>query len=241
MAASFYGLYLMRWRTSIKLLMAAAAILVATATMYGDFSPWRLLVREWLPGAGAIRALWRISMLLLLPATIGFGMATQQLAIKKLFIPAVLLVLLCVGEQASVAPWIDKRLERQHISRISQKVAPDCKAFFLVCTEISSCKSSLLDGMWVNLKTGIPTANGRYGHFPPDYDALTNTKAASAEDIHLIKAALRDWELQHNLEIGTICLIESSGYKKPPKDSRIKWPSRSGLKKCVKLFLSRID
>jgi len=231
--ASLTGLYFMRRRPAIVLLTLATAILLSIAMSYGGFTPWHL-VRALVPGAGAIRALGRISMILLLPMSIGLSAAIQRLGTRWLGIPAVLLVAVCVAEQVHHVSWIDMGHERSHAQAVSKRVPSRCKAFFLVCVGPCQCKNVHDDAMWTQLLSNVPTVNGRYGHYPPGYK-LRRKDLENFPDKQTIETALTKWSSLHNLLPEDICWVEYQGYTHPGKDKRYSWPSLRCLKQLLRL------
>jgi hypothetical protein len=223
--ASLTGLYFLRRQRAVVLLTLATAVLLAIAMSYGSFTPWQL-VRAWVPGAGAIRALGRVSMVLLLPASIGLSAAVQRLGTRWLGIPAVVLAVICASEQVHRATWVDLEHERSQAQAIVERVPSDCTSFYLVCVGPDSCENSKDDAMWTQLLSDVPTVNGRYGHFPPDYELRTKVVRSSAEKQSL-EAALERWSSLHNLAPDEICWIEYPGYTKPGGEERWPWPSRT--------------
>ncbi len=225
---SLAGLYVLRRRQAVVLLALATAILLALAMSYGDFTPWRF-IRAWVPGAGAIRELGRISMVLLLPACIGLSAAVQRLGKRWLGMPTVLLVVVCVAEQAQRVSYVDRGHERSQARAIVEQVPARCTAFYLVCVGPGSCRNAMDDAMVTQLLSDVPTVNGRYGRYPPGFELRSNVVGTTA-DRQKLEAALTSWSSRHNLTADDICWVEYPGYTRPEIGRRCLWPSWRCLK-----------
>ena len=82
LAVSLWGFSQWRDRPMVRVIGTSALVLVGISTVYGSFSPW-ILVHHVVPGAGAIRAFFRVTMILVPISVIGFAVACQQQVNKK--------------------------------------------------------------------------------------------------------------------------------------------------------------
>ena len=161
------GLALYWRRVSVRLIVFATVIMVLVSTMVGDFSLWRL-IHEYVPGAGGIRAHWRVTMCLIPAAVVGVAFACKWANSGNRWWLAVVLVSFCVAERFKVTRTVEKEYVRAHVAAIAERVDPKYDAFMLVGTRPDSSWVSD-DAAWVALETGIPTINGRYGHRPKEW------------------------------------------------------------------------
>jgi len=228
MAVTLAGLVLLRRRLSVMLLVLATAVLLVIAMRFGDFTLWQLM-RSWVPAAGALRAVGRISMLLLLPASIGLSAAFERLGTRWFGIPAVLLALVCAAEQVHRVAWIELEHERAEAQAVSERVPAECSAFYLVCVGPADCRHVNDDALWAQLGSATPTINGRYGHSPPRFrlqHAIASTPAQSQE----LRAALEQWCTRHDLALEDVCWVEYPGFRRPGEVRLHRWPPFKSLK-----------
>jgi len=206
------GLWRLRRLTTIRLLAVGTLAVVAMFTLVGGFSPWFVL-REWIPGGEALRALGRVGMVLLLPASIGLASAVAGLQRRLPAVAIAVLLLLCASEQAQRQSWVDKANERRHMQAVAARIPASCQAFYLVCTGRGSCANAPTDAMWAQIATGLPTINGRYGNRPPHYDlALMRAMARRPREQRRLRAALERWSRASGLDGIRVCWVPYPGY-----------------------------
>lgn len=225
------GLYRLRANRSVRLLAAATLLFMLLATAYDSVVPWHV-VRAVLPGAGAIRAVGRLGMVLLVPASICLAAAVDW-ANERWSRPWVAILLaLVVVEQAHGTRWIDTGYEQAHIERLVQRMPSDCEAFYLVCRGPNPCRSVHEDAMWMQLATGTPTINGRYGHRPPGFE-LGKPEATSALRKRELASALDRWAVRYALDRDRLCLVESPGYVGSDPRKVFPWPTWGAVRSAL--------
>lgn len=167
------GLWLGRKRPEVQLIVAGfVGLVILTITFPGGWSPW-WVVREVVPGTAALRAVARVGLMVLFPAALGLAIVVDRLAEKRRWIIAAALILGAIIEQPQRRPTFDKATAVARVERIASMVPADAKTFLLVFRGPSSDVHVHDDAAWTALSTGIPTVNGRYGHFPPGYPFRT--------------------------------------------------------------------
>lgn len=166
---SLWAFYQHRRDTAVRLLLLACATMIVLATSWGGASLWKY-VHAIVPGAAALRNLARIGMILTVPAALGVGLGVQALLERRRRAVAAVVMALCFAELWHGHIWIDKYRVRERVDHLAQLVDPDTEAFFMVCTGSGSDPHLAEIAEWVALTARVPTVNGRYGNFPPDWD-----------------------------------------------------------------------
>lgn len=210
-----YGLYQKRNDSLVRLfILVSLTIFLLVTTFPLDLSLWTYL-REVIPGAKAIRAVARVGMLLLIPASLGFAFFIEAVQKKGFIWLTGGIVLVCMLEQGRTDPSFTKYPIRSHIESISEEIDFDCKAFLYApyrpmdSAEIPlivwNIKNSM-DALWAQMETGIPTING-YGYIPSGW-LFEEINTQTVEDKRRIRHVLFDWGKIWNLNAEKICLIE---------------------------------
>jgi hypothetical protein len=96
---------------------------------------------------------------------------------------------------------------RERVAGVAARVDPSCQAFLLVTRGGRSYSFVHDDAAWVSLATDVPTVNGRYGHFPPNWQ-LRDVHIDDEDDEPRIRAALGRWAEGHSLAPEAVCLVE---------------------------------
>ena len=208
LACSAWGLYQWRQRPLVKVIGMATVVMVLLATTYGPFSPW-MIVHYTVPGAGAIRAFFRVTMILIPISVIGFTIACHQEVRKKRWWLLAILIMTGIGEQAQSMGYIDKDSIRQHVAAIAKRVDPRYQVFFLVGTNPEG-RWVAEDAAWTGLLSGVPTINGRYGDFPRGYEMRTPLLKSSDDEQgrDQLDHALRRWLRANKIERQQVQWIE---------------------------------
>lgn len=188
------GLFASRRRVSVRVIAIATLVMMLLSTIYWDFSPWQW-IHKIVPGAGGIRAQFRVTMSLI-PATVfGIALACDCALRRRRWWLALLLFSICAAERFYPLHTIDKHFVREHVAALSERVDPKYKAFYLAGTGGPDAAWVEEDAAWVSLATGIPTINGRYGNFPNGF-AIRHYDRIEKDDDEARrkwKAALKEW------------------------------------------------
>jgi hypothetical protein len=162
------GLWSMRRDPAFLLLLLTSLTLIVLCSRIGDHTSLWWTVRSIVPGAVAIRAVARIGILLIIPASIGFGVLIERH--KSTRLPRVALVAivgLCFAEQLRSSPSYDKYAMRREVQSVAARIPPGTSAFFFTGSDPSHWAIDQVDAMWASLQTNIPTINGYSGTWPP--------------------------------------------------------------------------
>ncbi len=195
-----------------------ASVFVAVTLFAPGATPWSLLFPV-VPGASAIRAISRVSLLCLVPASLGLALALRALHARPLLVA---LALACVvAEQGRRISFYDKQATRELVSAIAEQVrASGCAAFYYspilaptgVPLQLRPMRTEpvpwahpvpykyQLDAMWAQIETGVPTLNGYSGKIPDQWmRTLSWNQIASQPDRERIRAGLQRWISLHSL------------------------------------------
>lgn len=206
-----WGLALAPSRRLGALLGLTALTIVVIATRWTDgIILWRL-VFALVPGAAALRAVARIGILLLLPASIGvaFWIDAQWSRWRWRAAPVIAwLVLLVVAEQWQARlPSFDKSDGRTRVARVASGVDRRCRSFFY--TPLAGTEDPWwyqTDAMWASMERDVPTVNGYSGNWPNGwrfYPIVARTPADSA----ILARNLARWIAQWHLDARGVCTV----------------------------------
>lgn len=188
--------------------LIGGAVLVALTTVYPDGStPWHWIY-EHVPGAGAIRAVGRIGMMLLIPAGLGLGLLVERLVgHRRLRWSLPLLFALVVAEQAHALPSFYGRAVYDRTNRLAAEIPDDCSSFFLSPVIPGRGRAIQEDAMWMALASGVPTINGRYGNHHSGWHLveIASRKGLPAKEI---AGRLDLWIEAQGMDRDTVCWLE---------------------------------
>jgi hypothetical protein len=206
-AVGAVGLWRGRQRRGVSILIAATGVLMVLATLFGDFSIWRW-VHHYLPGAGAIRVLSRSSMVFALVMTLGVALCCDVLARHGRYTLAAVLALLCITEQFRFPyPQIEKRELRSHIEGLAAQIDDDCAVFAAVYTGPPGYLLEDDDAAWIQLATGKPTINGRYGNSPKNWKLYRHQSDAHRPDPVRLRREAENWLLSFGANPDELCWV----------------------------------
>ena len=208
------GLFAARRHLPIQILLLASGTTILLATMFGSFSFWEY-IHAYVPGAAAIRVVGRVAIVLVLPAGIGLALAFEGLHRRRRHGLLAALALLCLAEQQQPWSWVLKREVRDHVREIARQVPADAEAFFLSYTEPRGYRYVGDDAAWVQLETGVPTINGRYGNFPPRWNLrdAQEKRLRNDGDRRRHRKALDAWIEENGLDPSRVAWIEFEGLR----------------------------
>jgi len=154
----------------------------------------------------ALRAVARVGHMTLFPAALGLALLVEALTVRRRWVVAAVVVGCMVVEQPHRRPSFDKAAAMARVDLIASMVPAEAETFLLAVTGSSWDKYLHDDAAWVALEAGIPTVNGRYGHFPPDYPFREPwiRRPGDAEDI---RTSLSTWAGSHDLAAHGVRLI----------------------------------
>jgi hypothetical protein len=173
---------------------ALTFLVIALAALdFFGWSPWKV-VFDIFPGARAIRAVTRVSLLLLLFFSLGVAFFCEYFGLSKVFL-SILLIIIGV-EQIQTTGYYDKILVRDRIHQIAQKVPRDCQAFYYLPLQDNtrkSCDEHQIDAMWVQMVAQVPTINGFSGWHPPRWLTFFHWSVTATSDVSTMKSIISDW------------------------------------------------
>lgn len=207
-AAGAVGLWRARQRRGVWILIVASSLLMLGSTLFGDVSLWRWFHR-YLPGAGAIRVLSRISMVFALVVPLGASLWCDALARRGRYALAVVVALLCIGEQLrSPYPQTDKLVLRSRIDTLASRVDEGCAMFAVAYTGPVGYQLEDDDAAWVQLATGKPTVNGRYGNSPKNWQLYRHQSDAPRPDRARLEQAAGRWLDSFGIDPDELCWVD---------------------------------
>lgn len=207
-ALAVAGLVMGRRRPAVALFALVGLALVLVATLYGGFAPWKFFFDHF-PGAKAVRAVARISLLVLFPAGLGVALFLQHLAQKgrAFALGAMGLGLLTVVEQGQTTPSYDFHANRRDVADIARAIGSECRAFvFSPVQGYGPYWKYQVDAMWASLEKKVPTLNGYSGSAPPGWQ-LGLTNLHSPYDEMRVGAAIQSWVSQRGLDPAGVCWV----------------------------------
>src|SRR5262249_28426993 len=205
-----YGLLRERHRPAARLLLISAAVLIGVTTRWPGGGGWTLweLIFDAAPGAKAIRAVGRIALILLVPASIGLAWAFENLSkgARPFFVLA--LAVLVIVEQGQSMPSYPKDDARKRVQALVLRIPKECESFFAVYPPGPRfIWEKQLDAMWAGITTHRPTVNGYSSNLPPGWERLFNNQVRNSDDVTHEKALLAGWLRAHGRDPARTCFV----------------------------------
>jgi hypothetical protein len=193
------GLLRRRQSPFVCLLLLSAAVLVVCFTLFPPgVTPWQNF-RNWVPAAKGIRALSRIGLMFLIPASVGVAYAVTDWR-RPLVMAAIVVV--CILEQGRSMPSFDKQQTRAAVHDLARQIDPACHAFFISPQITEDQETSApkwhIDAMWAQLESNIPTVNGYSGNGPRGW-GLDNHCIRDPRHALNVENGLRAWIVRNGL------------------------------------------
>jgi len=151
------------------------------------------------PGARAIRAVARVSVLILLPASAAAAAQIDGSRWRRpLLVAAALLTLV---EQGRSTPTYDRLEARDATAALAAKIDRNAAAFWYTADHIPAGAGFLdsmafrfqVDAMMAGAVAGVPTVNGYSGWNPPGWPLETDSLAPMPESEASVEKDLRAW------------------------------------------------
>ena len=136
--------------------------------------------------------------MLLFPAALGLALLVEALTTRRRWVIAAVVVSCVMVEQPHRRPSFDKAAATARVELIASRVPAEAETFLLAISGSSWDKYLHDDAAWVALEAGIPTVNGRYGHFPPDYP-FRAPWIQGPTDAENVRTDLSTWAGDHGL------------------------------------------
>jgi hypothetical protein len=161
---------------------------------YPGVSLW-WYIYEWVPGARAIRAVGRISilieMLVVVAACLGADAVIRRSRLRPAVRAALLAALLLAGvaeQRVASPPAADKQPFLARVAAVRANIPHGCRLLYLTVPAGGSYMFTQLVAMWAGLDSNLPVVNGYSGNSPPGYPPQLRTwtvaelKAWSGDD-----------------------------------------------------------
>jgi len=177
----------------------ALVMLVPVIVWPGGFSLWPW-VRSLLPGLGELRAVGRIGLLLLVPASIAVGAAMQRRHDSRFGRFWLAAALLCVVEQGASVPHYAKARYEAGVQRLIDHIDPAAETFFYVAVGRTPDFLAQVDAILAAQKSGTPTINMYTGRYPESWKPLQANVMNSPFDRRRIRRHLDQWIRAHGLD-----------------------------------------
>ncbi|RYZ38292.1 MAG: hypothetical protein EOO71_24625 [Myxococcaceae bacterium] len=201
------GLWQARARTAVRVLLVMALATVLLVSYYrGGLVPWWLVFKA-VPGAAAIRALARIGVWMLIPASVGLALCLQRQVQQGRAALAAGLGALCLLEQGLSISVYDRFESRADVDAVASRVGPECQSFLYAPTSGDGAEWKYqLDGVWASVTRGVPTVNGYSGNAPRGW-RLTDARRYDEASAERVDRELASWRASRALPPGGVCVI----------------------------------
>lgn len=229
MAVAIVGVWRLRREAWARALFGALALAGLAATLWpGGFTAWRW-VFEYLPGATAVRAVGRLSLIGLLGIALGVAVGWFHLRARAGVTIAALLALLVVAEQVRLyANRHPVRSWQERPFAVAQAIPPDCSSFYLSSLGPDLSQNETHDlAMWASLVSGVPTING-WSSYPPAGWRLWESDASDPSRREATRAALRDWIGRWGLDGARSCWLRVAFADVRSRQLEIERPALAG-------------
>jgi hypothetical protein len=169
-------------------------------------------VYQFVPGASSIRAVGRVTLLLLLPLSSGFALFVDGADSVRRAVLILGITVICVIEQGVTTQSYDKLAQRAVVSEIAARIDDSCETFYYSPWEsLAYDQPAHLDAMWAGLERRKPTINGYSGCSPPDWANLIDANLGGGKFEPRVRAALRAWVDAHGIGASRVWWIKQTG------------------------------
>ena len=180
------------WLFGLGLLLASVCFLTGFTVILWNYFFLHVF------GANAIRAVGRVSLVLLIPASVGLAVAFDALWQRGRRAAVCLLALICLLEQGVTTDSYDKFVQRRYAHDVAVRVPADSVAFFAGKLHEQNVTWEMhLDAMWAELECHVPTINGYSGGQPQGWARFYEGNGSG----------LGEWATRHGLPLNRVCWI----------------------------------
>jgi hypothetical protein len=195
-------------RPSLQLLaFLVVALWLPTLVWPGDRTVWPLL-RGFLPGLDALRAISRMGLLLLIPASLAIGLFVHGRERSHRPLAFLAIGAVCLLEQGTSVPSYPREPYEWIVEEIVDEIDPNAEAFFYVGAGGSPHWYSQIDALLASQRTGVPTINMYSGQYPSVFLKLLQNVARSPQEMQRIRARLDRWIAENDLDPERVQLID---------------------------------
>jgi hypothetical protein len=159
------------------------------------------------PGSGAVRAVSRVGVFLLLPAAIGLGLFLAR--VRKTAVAVALLVVVAAEQRQARLVTYDKTDAARGVTAVAAAVDRACPAFFVATIAAPGGNDPLysqIDAMWAALTVNVPTLNGYSGNLPRGWPLNGNRLEPGGDDAAL-RGAVAAWMGAHGAADRRVCWV----------------------------------
>jgi hypothetical protein len=225
-ACAVCGLWMARRRRAVQLAVIVPLTMALLATEWpGGFAPWHAIY-SYVPGAAALRAVARIGIAPLFPASLGVALLIDALLrmprippsraalilrrrdLQRRALIVVILVAAIVAEQGARLESYDKYDMRARVARVVNGIGPGCTLFVYMPAEDGDPQHFHADAMWASMERGIPTLNGYSGNQPPEWP-FANTRAPTPSEDSAVNERVSRWAAKWHLDAASICRVRT--------------------------------
>jgi len=194
--------------------LVAVCLIILPTVWHGGGSLWWLIYKV-VPGAGAIRAVARIGLMLLLPAAVALAYILDHLHRRGLLWLALLLGLACVGEQLQDDRSFDRQTLRDRIAAIADVIPADASIFYYTTpadrAPLGETSVNVhVEAIWAAEQLGKYTINGQSGNYPPNY----NLERVDGINGPVVEAAVRrllqQWLRRYDVNAKSVAWINGT-------------------------------
>ncbi|MEO8879816.1 MAG: hypothetical protein ABI446_05420 [Gemmatimonadaceae bacterium] len=224
-----FGLWRARRRPSVQWMVLVPLTMAVLATEWpGGFTLWRAVYLV-VPGADALRAVSRIAVAILFPASLGVALLINAISRARRVPPSraavqirrrdqrrralavVAIIAVVVAEQVTHPRSYDKLEARERVASVAAGIGASCDAFlYSTIGGDDDPWSYQADAMWASMEHGVPTINGYSGGEPPGW-SFEDIRVRSAEQESVIVVALARWEERRKLVAARVCRVRTPG------------------------------
>ncbi len=169
----------------------------------GGGSAWGFFFLH-VPGASSMIFVYRVGLILLIPAAIGLGYAIDALLSSGRTALALGLGLVCLIEQGGTTAAFDKFANREAIASLSRRIDVRAEAFYYTPEDAPPSVGPNLDAMWAGLARGRPTINGYSGHTPRGWRRLDEPDVFEPADLRSLAIALERWKATYGRSVAGV-------------------------------------
>lgn len=185
------------------------ALWLPTVVFPGGFTIWDD-VRPWLPGLSDLRAVGRLGLFFLLPASVALGHFLEHRPALLGRAAGIGIGLLCIVEQGTSVPSYVRAPFDRVVENIAAEIGPNAQAFYYVGAGVVPPWVSQLDAALAAQLAGVPTVNMYSGRYPRGFERLRANVAQSPERTAELRDALDDWCRAHGLDPARVQLVDQN-------------------------------
>ena len=196
------------WRKPVvQLLFVAVLFLLLPTLMWPEDRSLWVDLREWIPGLSALRAISRIGLLLLIPASIALGVFVERRSEFHWPRACLAVAILCLVEQGTEIHRFSRAPYERVVASIAEGVDPNAEAFYYVGAGLVPFWYGQIDAMLAAQRAGVPTVNMFSGRYPAGYSVLHRNVAVDTLTQRQVEQTVNEWLEQNHIDPDRVQLI----------------------------------